>query len=109
MKKYYLILLLFVSYTNIYSQAFDPATQFYHIIDQVSSDRLKVDDDNNSSEELIYTIVELPIKGSLTFDGNIINIGDQFSQKDVDENKLVYNAISENYETYFSFKAGKSL
>ena len=69
----------------------------------ISTDRLKVDDDNNSNEELVYTVVELPLKGTLTFDGNSVIVGDQFTQKDVDDNKLVYTAIAENYETYFSF------
>jgi len=69
----------------------------------ISSDLLEAKDDNNSSEELIYTIVELPKKGTLTYDGNTVNVGDQFSQNDVDDNKLIYNAISENYDTYFSF------
>jgi subtilisin-like proprotein convertase family protein len=69
----------------------------------ISSDLLEVDDANNSTEELIYTIVELPIKGQLTMNGNSLAIGDQFSQKDIDEDKLVYSALTEDYVTYFSF------
>ncbi len=69
----------------------------------ISSDKLMVEDDNNSNEEVIYTIVDLPRQGILTFDGNVVNAGDQFSQKDVDDNKLSYTSTSENYETYFSF------
>lgn len=69
----------------------------------ISTDLLEVKDDNNTNEELIYTIVELPVKGTLSFDGNAVNVGDQFSQSDIDENKLVYNATSEDYDTYFSF------
>lgn len=69
----------------------------------VNSDLLEVDDDNNSKEELIYTIVDLPNKGQLSYEGNPVNVGDQFTQQDVDEDKLTYDAIAEDYLTYFSF------
>ena len=69
----------------------------------ISAGELKVEDANNSSEQLIYTIVKTPKKGSLLYDGNNVNPGDQFTQKDVDDNKLVYVSASEDYETYFSF------
>lgn len=69
----------------------------------ITSSNLKIEDNNNSNEELIYTIVELPDKGTLSFDGEAVIVGDQFTQKDVDDNKLIYTAISENYQTYFSF------
>ncbi|MDF1698938.1 MAG: M12 family metallo-peptidase [Saprospiraceae bacterium] len=69
----------------------------------IGPDLLKAEDDNNTSEELLYTIVELPSKGMLTFEGADVNIGDMFSQQDIDADRLVYNANGENYETYFSF------
>jgi subtilisin-like proprotein convertase family protein len=69
----------------------------------ISSNMLAVDDANNSKQELLYTIVEIPNKGQLTLDGMAVSVGDQFSQSDVDEDKLVYSAITEDYLTYFSF------
>lgn len=69
----------------------------------ITPDLLEVDDANNSADELLYTIVELPIRGQLTIDGNQISIGDQFTQQDIAEDKLVYSALNEDYVTYFSF------
>ena len=69
----------------------------------ISSNKLKVEDDNNTYDELIYTIVDLPKKGNLAFDGSFLSPGDQFTQKDIDDNKLVYTSSTVNYNTYFSF------
>ncbi len=69
----------------------------------ISSDLLEVDDNNNSNDELIYTIVDLPKTGVLTFDGSNVKSGDQFSQKDIDDNKLSYTSSFINSSTHFSF------
>jgi subtilisin-like proprotein convertase family protein len=69
----------------------------------ITSERLKAEDNNNSNDELVFTVVELPKFGELTFENNAISVGDQFSQKDIDENKLEYTSWSEDYSTYFSF------
>ncbi|MEE9440184.1 MAG: zinc-dependent metalloprotease family protein [Saprospiraceae bacterium] len=71
---------------------------------EIDKYRLSVKDNNNSSEELIYTITALPAFGQLTMDGNIISIGSQFSQYQINEGKLKYTAPeTELAETQFSF------
>ena len=67
------------------------------------SNRLLSEDDNNTSDELIYTIVDLPKQGTLLFDGNSVNRGDQFTQADIDDDMLSYTSISEDYVTFFTF------
>ncbi|MEM9548713.1 MAG: reprolysin-like metallopeptidase [Bacteroidota bacterium] len=69
----------------------------------ISSSQLRVDDDNNSDDELIYTIVDLPKTGALTFDGATVSAGDQFTQQDIDDNKLSFNSSTQITSTFFSF------
>lgn len=69
----------------------------------INADLLEVDDANNSKDELIYTIVTLPKNGELYYDGVAVEVGDQFTQKDVDDNKLSYTSSSADYSTFFSF------
>ncbi|NOT37497.1 MAG: T9SS type A sorting domain-containing protein, partial [Saprospiraceae bacterium] len=47
-------------------------------------------DTDNSPSELVYTVVHAPASGNLLLEGNPLNIGSTFSQKDIDDNKLSY-------------------
>ena len=51
---------------------------------------LLTEDDNNDAGELIYTVVNLPAHGELTRFGVALNVGDQFSQFEVDNYSVVY-------------------
>lgn len=51
---------------------------------------LLVEDANNTADELIYTIVELPKSGYLDFLGADVFIGTQFSQADIDASRISY-------------------
>ena len=69
----------------------------------IGRNRLLTEDDNNTSEELIYTIVDLPKQGTLLYDELPVNRGDQFTQADIDNDMLSYTSISEDYATFFTF------
>jgi hypothetical protein len=47
------------------------------------SSKLKTEDEDNLPEELIYTLVELPIQTSILKNGSTLQIGDQFSEADI--------------------------
>lgn len=55
-----------------------------------SSDLLLVGDNNNTAEELTYTIVKLPRLGSLVLNGNSLIVGDQFTQAQINNTELKY-------------------
>lgn len=69
----------------------------------ISSSKLKVEDNNNISSQLVFTVVVAPDKGQLLYNGNPVIIGDQYTQKDINDGKLIYAGEEENYNTYFSF------
>lgn len=47
------------------------------------SSQLKVDDDDNTADELIYTLVKLPVYTSILKDGSVLQVGDHFSEADI--------------------------
>jgi len=70
----------------------------------VVDDFLLIEDENNSADELTYTIVDLPINGHLELLGEEIVIGSQFSQFDVDASRLVYHSDDDTAtEDQFTF------
>lgn len=56
----------------------------------LNSGRLIVQDDNNSADELTYTLVSTPVYGDLKLNNEVLNTGEQFTQEDLDNNNLVY-------------------
>lgn len=52
------------------------------------SSKLKVDDDDNLPDELIYTIIELPQLTSVLKNGESLQVGDQFSEEDIRNGSL---------------------
>ena len=57
---------------------------------QITDEFLLVEDANNESFELEYTIVEAPQFGQLFFLGNEVNVGDHFRQSSLDGGNVVY-------------------
>lgn len=51
---------------------------------------LLAEDNNNTAAELIYTLITLPANGTLSMDGENLDIGSQFSQKDINDVKVKY-------------------
>jgi len=61
--------------------------------------------DDNSSDEIIFTITELPTAGSLVLNGEMLGYGDTFTQADIASGALVYiqDWTIENTEDRFLF------
>ena len=57
---------------------------------QITDEFLLVEDDNNESFELEYTVVKAPQHGQLFFLGNEVNVGDNFRQSSLDGGNVVY-------------------
>lgn len=65
---------------------------------------LLASDNNNPANEIIYTLVKVPAKGVLTFNGIVIAPGAKFTQADINSSKLRYESKFPNDATdYFSF------
>ena len=62
---------------------------------RVATTFLLVEDENNVSEELIFTVVDLPSNGYLEISGNPVLVGTQYSQKDINGNQLRYYSTDE--------------
>ncbi len=56
----------------------------------IKNNFLLAKDDDNSADELIFTITELPSHGTLLFNNSTASLGAQFSQNDIDNHKLSY-------------------
>lgn len=56
----------------------------------IFSSQLKAGDGNNPDDELIFTVVRIPEHGLLTLDGSTLEIGDQFSQTDINNDEIRY-------------------
>lgn len=72
---------------------------------------LKAEDANNTPNQLVYTLVELPAKGLLILYGNGMGIGEQFTQADIDNGGLRYgdyglNAGSDSFRFVVSDNEG---
>ncbi|NND07501.1 MAG: T9SS type A sorting domain-containing protein [Saprospiraceae bacterium] len=56
----------------------------------IEADVLQVLDDETAPEELLYTLVSVPLYGDLTLDGALLQVGSQFSQADINAGALTY-------------------
>ncbi len=63
---------------------------------RVETDYLLVEDANNTSEELIYTVVDLPTSGRLEIEGEVAVIGSQYTQKNINGNQVRYYSEDES-------------
>ena len=57
----------------------------------IGNDVLLTTDADNSNLELIYTIEEVPVTGTLLLSGNVLGVGAQFTQADIENGRLTYN------------------
>ncbi len=69
----------------------------------ITSDDLRVDDNNNTASELQYTVVYLPSNGQMKLNNSNLSIGAQFTQADIDNGNITYTSAGANYNTSFSF------
>ncbi len=62
------------------------------------------EDNDNSAEELIYTLVVTPEKGTLFLEGIPLEIGSQFSQAELNDESISYtHSGTEDEQDYFTF------
>ena len=57
---------------------------------RIRTENLLVADDNSSADELIYTLVIIPSYGDLSLNGEILSIGDQFTQAQLSNGEIRY-------------------
>ena len=55
-----------------------------------ANDFLLTEDPNNEEWELIYTLVDTPQKGMMTLEGEVLEVGSEFSQSDIHWGRLRY-------------------
>ena len=70
----------------------------------IENNTLLAEDENNTDEELLFTIMELPTRGDLLINGNVARIGSQFTQRTINNRLIEYkhNGTVEE-EDQFSF------
>lgn len=79
---------------------------------RIHTDDLLVDDEDNVSYELDYTLISLPSHGFLTLDGEVLEVGDQFHQANVDWSDVRYfhtddtQEVGDTDEFYFIVEDG---
>ncbi|WP_231607038.1 cadherin-like domain-containing protein [Crocosphaera watsonii] len=70
----------------------------------ITPGNLEVTDEDNTADELVYTIQVNPLNGSLALDGTSLVIGDTFTQEAINNNLLSYvHDGSETNNDSFSF------
>lgn len=57
---------------------------------QVFRNLLFAEDDDNTEDELIFTVVSIPAFGELKFNGQVLNAGDTFTQANIDQGNISY-------------------
>jgi len=65
---------------------FVPPNQF----NIITRNKLEIQDPDQSSLELTYTIITPPAYGNVLFDGVPLQVGDQFLQAHINDNRIVY-------------------
>jgi VCBS repeat-containing protein len=69
----------------------------------ISSAELHTTDVDNVDTELVYTLTTLPSNGELLLNGIAMSVNDTFTQADLDNNLLVYRAVSPVVADGFGF------
>jgi hypothetical protein len=70
----------------------------------ITSTLLRVTDENNTAEQITFSVVSLPGRGSLLIDGSSITTGSIFTQADINNGRLSYGQNgSETLTDTFSF------
>jgi VCBS repeat-containing protein len=69
----------------------------------ISSDALNATDIDNPNEELVYTLTALPANGTLMLNGEAMTVNATFTQADLDNNRMVYQANGTAATDQFGF------
>ena len=69
----------------------------------IADELLLTGDDQNTAEELVYTLVVMPQNGELVLNGEILNVGDQFTQSDINDFRLKYFHLNSDLNDAFVF------
>lgn len=70
----------------------------------ISGNLLKVEDNNNNANELLYTIIDVPLFGTLLYDGDPVVPGTQFTQGAINDFRVAYAQDGSNVtEDNFTF------
>jgi subtilisin-like proprotein convertase family protein len=75
-------------------------------IGQISNEYLLVEDNNNNANELTYSLSKIPVYGNLLKNGTKLNVGDKFTQNDINTGALTYaytGDINESVDDGFNF------
>lgn len=59
----------------------------------IDANVLKTTDAEQQPREIVYTLTSLPQIGSLQLDGVVLGVGSQFTQADIDSNRLSYTSF----------------
>jgi subtilisin-like proprotein convertase family protein len=71
---------------------------------RLTMENLLTQDANNTAEEISYTLLSLPVSGTMTVSGAAAAIGTIFTQQDIEDGRIRYahngNAVTEDSYTY---------
>ncbi|MGH1434610.1 MAG: cadherin-like domain-containing protein, partial [Lewinella sp.] len=56
----------------------------------ITNTYLEADDEESGPDEIFYTITDLPNEGIILLNGQMLNLGDSFTQEDIDNGLVVY-------------------
>ncbi|WP_367391622.1 cadherin-like domain-containing protein [Lewinella sp. LCG006] len=79
----------------------------------ITNTYLEAEDQGSGPDEIYYTITDLPNQGVLLLNGQVLNLGDSFTQEDIDNGLVAYEhgggtVLSDNFEFDLSNAAGIS-
>jgi hypothetical protein len=74
----------------------------------LTSSELNVTDIDNTSAEITYTVTALPSNGALLLNGTVMAVNDTFTQADLDNNLLAYQAAGTASADQFGFTVADS-
>ena len=69
----------------------------------VSAGELMSSDVDDASVQIIYTVTEAPVNGMLLLNGIVLQVNDEFTQDDIDNNRLSYQVINNTTRDEFRF------
>ena len=62
----------------------------------LGEENLKARDTDNKSDEIVYKLLSAPLRGDLKLNNSILGTDDSFTQKDIDEGRIVYDHDDDN-------------
>ncbi|WP_052331329.1 cadherin-like domain-containing protein, partial [Lewinella cohaerens] len=79
----------------------------------ITNTYLEADDEESGPDEIFYTITDLPNEGIILLNGQMLNLGDSFTQEDIDNGLVVYEheggtVLMDSFEFDLSNGAGIS-